>query len=64
MRLFSIFSMIKLLGERITTVRSEEALNDRMMTVEEIRRLREKFDRKNLSKGDISLAIKRMVRTI
>ena len=56
--------MIKLLGERIATVRSEEALNDRMMTVEELRRLREKFDRKNLSKGDISLAIKRMVRTI
>ena len=55
--------MIKLLGERIGTVRSEEALNDRLMTVEEMRRLRDKFDRKKLSKKDIQHAIKKMVRT-
>ena len=63
MGVFSIISMIKLLGERIGTVRSEEVLNDRLITVEELRRLRQKFDRKNLSKEDISVAIKRMLRT-
>ena len=63
MGVFSIISMIKLLGERIGTVRSEEVLNDRLITVEELRRLRQKFDRKNLSKEDILVAIKRMLRT-
>jgi hypothetical protein len=57
------FSLIKLLGERIATVRSEDALNDRLFTVEELRRLRDKFARKKLSKKDIQLAIKKMVRT-
>ena len=56
------FSLIKLLGERIGTVHSEDALNNRLITVGELRRLREQFDRKKLSKADIGLAIKKMLR--
>ena len=56
------FSLIKLLGERIATVRSEDALNDRLFTVEELRRLRDQFDRKKLSKADIGQAVKKMLR--
>ena len=56
------FSLIKLLGERIATVRSEDALNDRLFTVKELRRLREQFDRKKLSKANIGLAVKKMLR--
>ena len=33
------FSLIKLLGERIATVRSEDALHDQLFTIEELRRL-------------------------
>ena len=55
--------MIKLLGERIRTVRSEPALNSRLFTVEELRRLRENFDRKKLNKTDIQRAVTRMLGT-
>ena len=54
--------MVKLLGERIRTVRSEEAANDRMFTVEEMRRLRDSFRNKKLAKVDIQRATRRMLR--
>ena len=62
LRMIKLFRMIKLLGERIRTVRSEAALMSRIFTVEELRRLRGKFDRKKLNKADIQRAVKKMLR--
>ena len=57
-----VFRHVKLLGEVMPTARSEQAVNDRMMLIEELRRLRGRFDRAKLSRRIIESSMKKMLR--
>jgi hypothetical protein len=54
--------MAKKCSEVMPTGRSEQVVNDRMMLVDELRRLRGRFDRAKLSKKIIESSMKKMLR--
>ena len=53
--------MIRLVTERISTVRSEEMLQETLLTVSELQRLAKDFRRGTFTKKQLSYVIKRML---
>ena len=53
--------MVKLATDRISTVRSEEAFQETILTVEEMRRLAEGFKRGTFTKEQLSNVVKKML---
>ena len=54
--------MIRLVTERITTVRSEEMLQETLLTVSELQRLAKDFRRGTFTKKQLSDVIKKMLK--
>ena len=50
-------SHVKLVSERILSVRSEERLQNTLLTVEEMRRIADKFKRGKITKADLTRVI-------
>ena len=52
--------MIRLVKERITTVRSDEMLQETLLTVSELQRLSKEFRRGTFTKKQLSTVIKKL----
>ena len=55
------YRMVKLASERIGTVRQENRFQFILIAVEELRRVRSKFDRRGYKKSEMVEAVKRII---
>ena len=54
---------VQLAQDRISTVRSEEAFQQVVLTVDEMRRLSEGFKQNNFSKAELMSAVRKLLAT-
>ena len=59
---FLVFRLVKLTGEMIREVRTEDGLQDIILTVEELRRLRGLFNRANFNKKKLVDVVKKVLK--